>query len=75
MDKLTFSKSSSVTAVEYDGEKKELFVTFKSGKTYKYLDVPAEVYEGCKSTEEGFSIGKYINSNVAKAFEFEAVID
>lgn len=75
MEKINFTTSKNVSEVEYDAESKELFVTFKSGKKYKYSDVPADIYEQCKNPSPEFSIGKFINANVARSFEYEEVLD
>lgn len=36
--------SSMMTHVEYDKSARKLLITFTSGKTYAYVDVPAQVY-------------------------------
>lgn len=60
-------KSSNIDMIAYDQE--TLFVQFKSG-LYKYNKVPREVYENLKKSE---SKGKFVNSAVKGAYEYEKV--
>ncbi|MBD2576940.1 lysine--tRNA ligase [Oscillatoria sp. FACHB-1406] len=57
--------STAIHAVDYDAEKKILRVTFERGGTYKYNDVPAEVYKELKETP---SVGQYFNTHIRDKF-------
>lgn len=47
-------KSSTIDAFEYDPAAKRLDVTFKSGGTYSYNDVPPETYlDFCQAESHG----------------------
>ena len=43
-------RSTAIKAVSYERHKRELFVTFVSGRTYVYDNVPPEVFEEFKTT-------------------------
>jgi hypothetical protein len=53
--------SSNISSAGYDEETKTLRVTFTSGKTYEYADVPKQIYEGLFSAT---SAGKFFRTNV-----------
>lgn len=57
--------SSHIAAVGYDGERRELFVSFKSGVTYSFADVPAE--EAHKFMHAP-SIGKHFGEHIRPKF-------
>lgn len=59
--------STRVNSISYQPETRELFVEFKRGGTYKYLEVPEEVYIALANTE---SIGKTLNSSVIGKYQF-----
>ncbi len=66
--KLTPVKSSNLSAVGYDGNKKELHVQFKSGQTYVYEGVPERVHAGLMAAA---SPGSHFKSAVKDAgFKF-----
>lgn len=50
--------SSAISYADYDLEKKELYLTFKSGRTYTYSEVPEAIYNEFLSSS---SKGKYYN--------------
>lgn len=56
-----FLLSSFLQSCKYDNEKKELTVTFTSGKDYTYEDVERDIYEGFVAAP---SAGKYYTSVV-----------
>ena len=56
--------SSQIKKVGYDEEKKELFVTFNTGKKYKYSNVDKELFNDLIEAE---SIGKFFGA-VIKSF-------
>jgi hypothetical protein len=53
--------SSMMTEVAYDKTARELVITFTSGKTYVYLDVPAAVYRDLLKAP---SKGSYFLDNI-----------
>jgi hypothetical protein len=57
--------SSMMTFVKYDDDACELDITFTSGKTYRYLDVPLEIYDGLLDAE---SKGEFFNNNIKDSF-------
>jgi hypothetical protein len=63
-------QSSVMTFVKYDDDACELDITFTSGKTYRYLEVPAEIYDGLLDAE---SKGEYFNDNIKDAFVYSEV--
>ncbi|GAA4350940.1 KTSC domain-containing protein [Angustibacter luteus] len=51
--------SSSIAAVGFDAERRELHVRFVGGATYAYLDVPAEVFQALlQSTSKGAFVNR-----------------
>lgn len=54
-----FDKSSMLSSCSYDEEKEELEVTFKGGKSYTYVDVGRDVYDGLINAP---SVGRHFNS-------------
>jgi hypothetical protein len=63
-------QSSMMTFVKYDDDGCELDITFTSGKTYRYLEVPVEIYEGLLDAE---SKGEFFNDNIKHEFNFAEV--
>ena len=63
-------QSSMMTRVEYDEEAREFDITFTSGKTYRYLDVPLEIYVGLLDAE---SKGEFFNDAIKDEFVYGAV--
>jgi hypothetical protein len=63
-------QSSVMTFVKYDDDTCELDITFTSGKTYRYLEVPVEIYEGLLDAE---SKGEFFNDNIKEEFVFAEV--
>jgi hypothetical protein len=62
--------SSTIKSVEYDDDARELDITFTSGKTYRYFNVPLEIY--AELLDAG-SKGKFFNDNIKGAFAFAEV--
>jgi hypothetical protein len=60
-------ESSNIDAIGYDDEAAELWVQFKSGSTYIYIDVPAAV-----AAELDFapSKGSYFNRAIKPSYQF-----
>jgi hypothetical protein len=63
-------ESSMMTFVKYDDDAGELDITFASGKTYRYLEVPLEIYDGLLDAE---SKGEFFNDNIKDAFVYSEV--
>jgi len=55
--------SSNILAAGYDKDKRELKITFKSGATYIYSNVPMALYEGIFTSE---SAGKFVQQYIVK---------
>lgn len=62
------TRSSMLSHMEYDPEKKELVLTFSKGGMYKYFDVPKAIYDGLLGAD---SIGKYFLAAIKSRFEEE----
>jgi hypothetical protein len=58
-------RSSVMTFVKYDDDAGELDITFTSGKIYRYLRVPVEIYEGLLDAE---SKGEFFNDHIKDSF-------
>src|SRR5580704_17345797 len=64
-------QSSTVRSVRYDHDACALDITFVSGKTYRYLDVPLEVYVDFIGAE---SKGEFFNDSIKNEFNFAEVM-
>lgn len=63
--------SSNIAQIEYDGEQRELQVTFTKGGVYKYKDVPTEVFNMISQAE---SVGSAFNTLVKNGgYSYEKV--
>jgi len=58
--------SSYVGAVGYDGQNKVLYVQFRNGQTYRYLDVQLAIYDSFLAAE---SKGKYYAANIRNHYQ------
>jgi KTSC domain len=63
-------QSSTVRSVRYGHDARALDITFVSGKTYRYLNVPLEVYVDFIDAE---SKGEFFNDNIKDSFVHAAV--
>lgn len=54
-------QSSNISYIGYDYDTQELYITFTKGDTYKYDNVPEQVF---KEFLEASSVGKYYISNI-----------
>lgn len=63
--------SSTVSAFHYEHKNKELRITFTSGATYLYKDVPPIVIDMFRTAE---SPGKFIHSDLKNKYESERLI-
>jgi len=62
------TRSSLLSSYGYDEAKSELIITFLKGGTYRYQEVPKEVFQAMENAE---SIGKYFLANVKNNYSFE----
>jgi len=53
--------SSAILRIYYSANRRELFVTFVSGRTYVYFDVSPQQYRGFLDAP---SQGRYFNANI-----------
>lgn len=53
--------SSHLEAAHYDSAKRVLSISFKSGRTYDYMNVPPEKWQAFQEAE---SKGKYLHSEI-----------
>lgn len=65
-------KSSRILKMSYIKSKKLLTITFKSGATYEYLEVPPKVAGGFMQTN---SIGKYFDAHIRDRYNYRRVIN
>jgi hypothetical protein len=63
-------ESSLMTGVKYDEKARELDIRFTSGKTYRYFDVPADVYIRLLGAD---SKGEFFNEEIRGAYEYVEV--
>jgi hypothetical protein len=61
---------STMRFIEYNHDTLELDITFSSGKTYRYLNVPLEVYIALLETE---SKDEFFNDSIKDEFAHEEV--
>jgi KTSC domain len=62
--------SSMMTSVDYDERNHELDITFISGKTYRYFEIPADIYAGLLDAD---SKGEFFNEHIKDQFNFNEV--
>jgi hypothetical protein len=60
--------STVIASFRYDQDARVLELTFVSGMTYNYKEVPEEIYLGLKSAREK---GIYFNKFIRGKFQFE----
>ncbi len=61
-------ESSMIQAFGYDAEEQSLLVIFNSGKTYRYFEVPPNVYEELLASD---SKGSYMRDFVIDCYPYE----
>ena len=66
----TYSDSTNVKKIFYSYEQKIMQVTFTSGATYQYFDVPERTWEAAVNAS---SIGGFINTNIKGKFKYSKV--
>jgi hypothetical protein len=57
--------SSNLASYDYDADSRVLSITFVSGRTYRYKDVPQDVADGLGSAD---SPGRYFNSSIKNVY-------
>lgn len=65
-------KSSRILKMSYIKSKKLLTITFNSGATYEYHDVPTEVIDGITQAD---SLGKYFDKNIKGIYNYRRVVN
>ena len=65
-------KSSRILKMSYIKSKKLLTITFNSGATYEYYDVPTEVIDGITQAD---SLGKYFDAHIKDRYNYRRVIN
>ena len=63
-----FLQSSAIVSVKYDKDTKAMDVTFRGGRTCRYLDVPPETCAGLLDAE---SKGHFFSRNIRDKFAYE----
>jgi hypothetical protein len=63
--------SSVIRTFHYRKDEEALEITFTSGKRYRYLQVPEDVYRGMQLS---FSKGEYFNRHIRQRFVFERLL-
>ncbi|WP_276091488.1 KTSC domain-containing protein [Pedobacter sp. JY14-1] len=56
----------------YDADRRWLTVIFRSGKTYRYIDVPQDVY---LSLGASISKGRYFNRKIRNVYSYKSLED
>jgi lysyl-tRNA synthetase class 2 len=60
--------STVIAAFRYLASRRELEVTFRSGRVYAYQDVPPQIAQAMKAA---FSKGEFFNAHVRDRYAFE----
>jgi KTSC domain len=60
--------SRALRAVEYDEARQHLVITLANGRTYRYLDVPPEIYQAFLVAE---SKGRYYNDHIRDVYLYD----
>ena len=59
--------STVIRSFEYDETSRTLLIVFQSGRRYRYLDVPAEVFEKMRTA---FAKGVFFNTYIRERFAY-----
>lgn len=62
--------STVIQSFDYDANKRELRVLFRSGRRYVYEAVPEETYLAMRKS---FSKGEFFNAHIRECFAFRRV--
>lgn len=65
---MTAVTSSSIQAYGYEAGSRTLVLTFKGGRSYRYVDVPQSTVDGIR---EAKSTGSYVAKHVLGKFAIE----
>jgi hypothetical protein len=65
---IEFPRSSNLASATYDPDVENLVITFQSGESYTYFNVPASVYRGL--TLAG-SAGTYFHRSIRSRYAYE----
>jgi hypothetical protein len=60
--------STVIAAFRYLASRRELEVTFRSGRVYAYQDVPPQIAQAMKAA---FSKGEFFNAEIRDRYRFE----
>lgn len=60
--------SSVIEFAQYNAEAGYLDIRYRSGRTYRYLDVPPVEYEAYRRS---YSKGQFLNAVIKKKYRFE----
>jgi hypothetical protein len=63
-------QSTVMTSIRYDNEARALDITFTSGETYRYSNVPRDIYVALLDAE---SKGEFFNDHVKDIFPFAKI--
>jgi hypothetical protein len=63
-------ESTAISEVSYYPNVERLFVSFKNGREYEYLNVPTHVMSGLRDAS---SKGKFLNKYVLAQYRFKKV--
>ena len=58
--------SSALTEVRYDAHSRDLEIRFVNGKTYRYSNVPRDIYEGLVTAP---SKGAFFNAQIREKYD------
>lgn len=61
-------RSSNIDQISYDADSGDLDVEFKGGRTYRYLNVPPEIWRGFQRAS---SFGEYLNRVIKPRYAYE----
>ncbi len=64
----TWPEGSNVKSASYDSSHEVLTVTFKTGKSYNYFEVPIGVWRKCLEAESGTA---FLNAEVKGKFIYK----
>lgn len=59
--------SAVIRSFNYDAASKTLLIIFRSGRRYRYLDVPAQTIERFRSS---FAKGEFFNAHIRDRFMY-----
>jgi hypothetical protein len=65
MPRQSFPGSSALSSADYDEERQELTITFTSGRSYTYRQVPSDIWDGLQTAD---SPGRFWNSQIKDQF-------